>query len=164
MAGPLELRQKQRAVIEFRVAEEETPVNIHQQLQNVFEDNTLDYSNVCRWVHRLKDRKVGTVSVADKPHSGHPSASMNPANKAKTDALIREDSISITLDELAENLEVSHGSAYNIVESLGFSKVYVRWVPRELITECKTDRVNVCTEVLKQSQRNNILLSKACTR
>uniref|UniRef100_A0A0L8HW53 Mos1 transposase HTH domain-containing protein n=1 Tax=Octopus bimaculoides TaxID=37653 RepID=A0A0L8HW53_OCTBM len=53
-----ELHQKQRAVIEFLVAEGETPVNIHRRLKNVFEDNTLDYSNVCRWVRRLKDEKV----------------------------------------------------------------------------------------------------------
>ena len=122
MAAPLEFRQKQRAVIEFLVAEGETPVNIHRRLQNVFEDNTLDYSNVCRWVRRLNDEKVETVSVTDKPRSGRPSSSVNPASKAKADALIREDR-RITLDELAENLAMSHGSAYNIVESLGFSKV-----------------------------------------
>uniref|UniRef100_A0A0L8FPW5 Mos1 transposase HTH domain-containing protein n=1 Tax=Octopus bimaculoides TaxID=37653 RepID=A0A0L8FPW5_OCTBM len=69
MGAPLELCQKQRAVIEFLVAEGETPVNIHRRLQNVFED----HSNVCRWVRRLKDEKVGTVSVADKPRSGRPS-------------------------------------------------------------------------------------------
>ncbi|CAI9716885.1 Hypothetical predicted protein [Octopus vulgaris] len=106
-----------------------------------FGDNTLDYSNVCRWVRRLKDEKVETVSVADKPRSGRPSASVNPANKTKADALIREGR-RLTLDELAENLEVSHGSAYNIVESLGFSKVCARWVPRELTTERKTDKGN----------------------
>ncbi|XP_014773414.1 uncharacterized protein LOC106871457 [Octopus bimaculoides] len=122
MAGHLELRSKQRAVIEFLVAEGDNPVNIHRRLQHVFEDNTLDYSNVCRFNRPLKDKKVGTVSVADKPHSGWPSPSENPANKAKADALIREDR-RITLDELAENLEVSHGSAYNLVESFGFSKV-----------------------------------------
>eukprot|EP00106_Octopus_bimaculoides_P001030 XP_014768472.1 PREDICTED: uncharacterized protein LOC106867913 [Octopus bimaculoides] len=135
MTSPLELCQKQRAVIEFLVAEGETPVNIHRRLQNVFEDNTLDYSNVCRWVRRLKDEKVGTVSVADNPRSGRPagraSTSVNPVNKAKADVLIREDR-RLTLDELAENHEVSHGSAYNIVESLGFSKVCACWVLREL--------------------------------
>ncbi|CAI9737661.1 Hypothetical predicted protein [Octopus vulgaris] len=106
------------------------------------------------WVHRLKDENVGTVSVANKLRSGRPSSSVNPANKAKADALIREDRC-ITLDELAENFEVSHGSAYNIVKSLGFSKVCARWVLRELTTEHKTDRVNACTELLEQSQRDN---------
>ena len=66
MAAPLELRQKQRAVIEFLVAEGETPVNIHRRLQNVYRDNILDYSNVCMWVSCLKDEKVGSTSIADK--------------------------------------------------------------------------------------------------
>ena len=54
-------------------------------------ENTLDYSNVRRWVCRLNDEKVGTASVADKPRSGRPSSSVNPANKAKVDPLIIED-------------------------------------------------------------------------
>ncbi|CAI9731454.1 Hypothetical predicted protein [Octopus vulgaris] len=60
---------------------------------------------------------MGTVSAADKPPSCRPSTSVNPANKAK-----KEDR-RITLDKLEENLEVSHGSAYSIVEPLGFSKL-----------------------------------------
>ncbi|XP_014774694.1 uncharacterized protein LOC106872283 [Octopus bimaculoides] len=149
MAAPLELHQKQRAVIDFLVAEGEIPVNIHRWLQNVFEDNTLDYSNVCRWVCHLKDEKVGTVSVADKPRSGQLPASVNPANKAKADALIREDRHT-TLDELAENLEASHGSAYNIVESLGFSKSVC-----PLGTKRADYQTQACTKLLIQSQRDN---------
>ena len=149
MAAPLELHQKQRAVIEFLVAEGETPVNIHRRFQNACKENTLDYSNVRRWVCRLNDGKLGTASVVDKPRSGRPSSSVNPANRAKADALIREDRRT-TVDEQAENLGVSHGSAYKTVESLGFSKVCARWVPRELTTERKIDRVNACTEHLEQ--------------
>ena len=49
-------------------------MNIHKRLQNVCKENTLHYSNVCRWVCRLNDEKVGTASVSDKPHSGQPSS------------------------------------------------------------------------------------------
>ena len=54
MAAPLEACQKQRAVIEFLVAEGETPLRIHNWLKNVYKDNTIDYSNVKRWVQRFK--------------------------------------------------------------------------------------------------------------
>ena len=162
MAAPMELRQKQRAVIEFLVAEGESPVNIHRHLQNVYRDNTLDYSNVCRWVRRLKDEQVGSASIADKPHTGRPSSSVNPANEAKADALIREDR-RITLDELAENIEVSHGSAHNIVKSLGFSKVCAHWVPRQLTTEHKIDRIDACTDLLEQSQRDKTFFQRLIT-
>ena len=149
MAAPLELHQKQRAVTEFLLAEGETPVNIHTRLQNVYKENTLNYSNVRRWVCGLNDEKVGTASAADKIRSGRPSSSVIPANKAKAGALIREDRRT-TLDELAEKVGVSHGSAYSIVESLGLSKVCARWVATELTTERKTDMVNACTVLLEQ--------------
>ena len=83
---------------------------------------------------------------------------MNSANKAKADALITEDRRT-TLDGLAENLGVSHGSAYNIVESLSFSKVCALWVPRELTTERKTDRVYAFTELLEQLRFSAFRLS-----
>ena len=54
MAAPFEARQKQRAVIEFLVAEGETSLKIHNRLKNVYKDNTIDYSNVKRWVQRFK--------------------------------------------------------------------------------------------------------------
>ena len=46
MAASFEARQKQRAVIEFLVAEGETSLKIHNRLKNVYKDNTIDYSNV----------------------------------------------------------------------------------------------------------------------
>ena len=49
MAALQEVRQKQRAVIEFLVAEGETPLNIHKRLQNVYGDCAIDYSTVKRW-------------------------------------------------------------------------------------------------------------------
>ena len=59
---------------------------------------------------------MGTASLADKSCAGHPSTSVNPDNKAKTNVLIRADR-RITLDELASEPGVNHGSAHNIVES-----------------------------------------------
>ena len=86
--------------------------------------NIHNHSNVRWWVCCLYDEKAGTKSIADKLRSGCSFSSVNPVNKAKADTPIKEDRRT-TLDELAENLGVIHGSAYNIVESLGFSKVCV---------------------------------------
>ena len=54
MAAPFEAHQKQRAVTEFLVAEGETSLKIHNRLKNVYKDNTIDYSDVKRWVQRFK--------------------------------------------------------------------------------------------------------------
>ncbi|XP_057693218.1 zinc finger protein 771-like isoform X2 [Corythoichthys intestinalis] len=50
-----EARRKQRAVIEFLVAEGETPLRIQNRLENVYKDDTIDYSTVKRWVQRFKN-------------------------------------------------------------------------------------------------------------
>ena len=49
MATLLEVCMKQRAVVEFLVAKGKTLINIHNRLQTVHKDETLDYSNVWRW-------------------------------------------------------------------------------------------------------------------
>ena len=153
MAAPLEARQKQRAVIEFLVAEGETSLRIHNRLRNVYKDNTIDYNNVKRWVQRFKKstedhEEVVKVSIADKPRSGCPSTSVNPDNKTYADKLIRTDR-RITVEELASKLDVSIGSAHSIVASLGYSKVCARWVPRQLTEDHKTERVRCCTQLLE---------------
>ena len=73
MAALQEVHQKQRAVIEFLVAEGETPLNIHKRLQNVYGDCAIDYSTVKRWVRWVKEsEEVGKASVVDFPRSGRP--------------------------------------------------------------------------------------------
>ena len=61
------------------------------------------------------------VSLQDRPRSGRPS-SANPGNNDKVEKLIRDDH-RITIDDIAERVGVSHESAVNIVNELGFAKV-----------------------------------------
>lgn len=164
MAASLEIRMKQRAVIEFLVAEGETPANIHKRLHAVYKDETLDYSNVWRWSQRLMENspELGNASIRDLPRVGRPSTSLNPVNKTKADALIRGDR-RITIDELASELGLSHGSACNIVASLGFSKVCARWVPRLLTDEHKAERVTCCIELRELSESDNTFFDRVIT-
>ena len=127
MAAPLEIRIKQKAVIEFLVAEGKTPVNIHKRLQSVWYDGALDYSNVRRWACRLakdsdESQQFGYASLKDKFRTGRPSTSVNLDNKANANKLISEGRC-ITLDELASELGVSHGNAYHLVVSWLFTSV-----------------------------------------
>ena len=167
MAAPLEARQKQRAVIEFLVAEGETPLRIHNRLKNVYKDNTIDYSNVKRWVQRFKKstedhEEVGKVSIADKPRSGRPSTSVNPDNKTYADESIRTDRRS-TVEELASKLDVSIGSAHSVVASLGYSKVCARWVPRQLTEDHKIEKVRCCTQLLEHHHGDPTFLERIIT-
>lgn len=59
------------------------------------------------------------------PRSDRPSTSADPANKEKTDALIKVER-HITIDGLASDLRFGHYNARNIIESLEYSKVCAR--------------------------------------
>ena len=109
-----------------------------------------------------ESQELGNTSLRDKPRAGHPSTSVNPANKTKADTLIRADR-RITTDELASVLGVSHGSAHNIVESLEYSKVCAHWVPRQLTDEHKAERVNCSTELRELSERDNEFFGRLIT-
>ena len=124
MTSSLDVRQKQRAVIEFLVSEREPPKQIFKRLVNVYGDASLAYSTVKKWVSRIKHEEddPSLSSLQDRPRSGRPSSAVNPGNNDKVEKLIRDDR-RITIDDIAERVGVSHGSAVNIVNELGFKKV-----------------------------------------
>ena len=56
----IEVRIRQRSVIEFLTAEGEMPIRIHERLKNVYGDATVDVSTVTRRfvpVKKLKDKQ-----------------------------------------------------------------------------------------------------------
>jgi len=55
----------------------------------------------------------------------------------------------VTIDEVANHFEISHGSAYDIIHNwLGFRKVCAKWVPKELTEEQKNNLVAICQRLL----------------
>lgn len=138
-------RLKQRAVIEFLTKEGCTAVEIHVRLQNVYGDSVIDISNVRRWVRRFRE---GETEVNDKARSGRPSSAVNPENREQVDGLIRGNR-RITIAEVAEELQVSYGSAQAMLVDMGYRKVCAKWVPKQLTPDLKNRRVEVCTELLE---------------
>ena len=69
---------------------------------------------------------------------------VNPGNSARAKELIQDD-CRITIDDIAEHLGISHGSAMKIVGELGFAKICARLVPRQLTDTHK----QACFELLE---------------
>jgi hypothetical protein len=53
MAGDIDVRFKQRCVIEFLNGEHTAPIEIHQRLKNFYGEQTVDISAVRCWVWRV---------------------------------------------------------------------------------------------------------------
>jgi len=58
-------RYKQRAVIEFFVAEKESVENIHKRMCAVYGSCAVDRSTVVRWVRRVKASESGETELHD---------------------------------------------------------------------------------------------------
>ena len=87
----------------------------------------------------------GRTSVTDAECSGRPATATTTRNKERTLELIHENR-RITVEEVAGRLNVSVGSAYSLIhDSLKFSKVCSRWVPKELTEKRKRKRLDVCS-------------------
>jgi hypothetical protein len=65
MASDSEARHKQRAVIEFLMAEEETVGNIHKSLKNVYGYCTVNRSTVGCWAKCVRSSERGNTNLDD---------------------------------------------------------------------------------------------------
>ena len=86
-----------------------------------------------RWVKQINDGQdvLAESDLCNRPRSGRSSSVHNSASIDQVDALIKGNR-RITINEFAESLGVSAGSAVKIMDTLGYSKVCARWVPRQL--------------------------------
>ena len=133
MIAPKQSWQKQRVVIEFLLSERETAQNISRILKQVYSDDAIDYSTVTRWVKQINDglEEPAESNLCNRSRSSRPSFADSFANIDQADVLIKINR-RITINELAESLGVSAGNAVKIMDALGYLKVCVRWVPRQL--------------------------------
>ena len=82
--------------------------------------------------------------------AGRPST-FTSEEKTQQAQQMRLANLRITIDELAQSLQISHGSAQEIIhEILGYRKVSARWAPRQLTEEHKRRRVEICQTLLNR--------------
>jgi len=146
MASDMEVRMKERRVIEFLHAEKIAPNDIHRRLLNVYGYQTVDVSTVRRWVACFSS---GDSDVKDKPRSGRPCTAVTPRNEERLDQLIHVNR-RITTRELFTELNIGCNALEAMVATLEYRKVCARWVPRMLTQEHEEHRMQVCQDLLNQ--------------
>jgi [histone H3]-lysine36 N-dimethyltransferase SETMAR len=140
----------QRIIIKFLTNEGIPPSQILTRLRSQFGEKCLTVRSVYAWAKSFKD---GRETVENQSHPRRPTTSCTSDNIARVDELIRADR-RVTVRDVAEELEISVGSAENIVRNvLKYSKVSARWVPRLLQEEHKAARVTVAACLLERFQR-----------
>ena len=99
----------------------------------------------------------------DKQRDGRPVEASTDANVVRTQQLLEEDN-RVTIDELAEIVDVSHGSMYTILkDKLGKSKKCAKWVPHFLTDEQKHLSIQICQANLHRHQEDPNFLNHIVT-
>lgn len=147
MAAPLSVctKEEQRGVIRFLWSEGVPGAEIHRRLSAQYGDSALPRRSVYEWIKKFQH---GRTSLKDEERAGRPSTSITDSNVEDARAMILENR-RVTIDEMANHFEISHGSAYDIIHNrLGFRRVCARWVPKELTEEHRNNRVAICQRLL----------------
>jgi histone-lysine N-methyltransferase SETMAR len=140
-------REELRGYIRLRTLLGIRPVDIHGELQEACGDSAPSYTTVQTWASRFKE---GRSSVEDDPRSGRPSSSVTGNTSATVRELINKDPF-LTLDEVAEAVGISHGSAYRLLhDELGMRKLCSRWIPHLLTEAQKEERVETAKGLLNR--------------
>ena len=110
----IDVRIRQRSVIEFLNAEGESPIRIHERLKNVYGDATVYVSTVRRWVRRCNETERQTT-LADEKRSGRLVTAVTPHNTQRVDELIRDDRRKKT-EELCHIISISKGNVMTVIQ------------------------------------------------
>ncbi|PNF14306.1 hypothetical protein B7P43_G06790 [Cryptotermes secundus] len=105
-------------------------------------------SSVSRWVKHFKD---GNTSIEDEPRSDRPRTASTERNTERVDEIIQDDR-RMTVEKIAQKLGIGHSAIQEMIESLGYRKVCVRWVPRLFAEDHKSQRKAITSELLQRYQ------------
>ena len=113
-------REEQRAVVRFLWSEGSSGTKIHQRLLAQYGDNALSKTTVYEWIEKFK---TGRTSVKHAEGAERPSTSTSEEKIEQAQQMILANR-RITIDEVAQSLQISFGSAQEIIhEILGYNKV-----------------------------------------
>ena len=129
-----------RSVIKFLVFKKTPPAEIMAQLQEVYRENTPSRATVYYWI---KEFKSGRNSVFDDNSKGGRPVEICEEKETQCAALVSENS-HIRIDELADLLNVSHGTVCKFLSNLGIRKLCSRFVPKFITREMADVRVSAC--------------------
>lgn len=129
-------------------------------MKTMFGRNNVRADSTIRQWHR-DFRDGNRVDTADhySQCSGRPPTVNTDENEEIVDILMSE-TRSWTLDALAEVMNISHGSVYNILHRKGYKKLAAMWLPHDLTCGQKEKRVEACQKNLDNFRQNASMLGR----
>ena len=155
-------RQKfeQRCAIKFCVKLGDSATVTYEKLQRTYEEHSLSRAQVFRWYKYFLE---GREQVEDKPRAGRPSTSKLDNNVERVRSLVRPDH-RLTLIMISSELNLNQFTVHQILtQDLDMRKVCAKMVPKNLTTEQKASRRDVCLDLLDRLEREPEFFSRVIT-
>ena len=142
-------REEQIAYIKVEARRGKSASEILKALEEVHSGSILGYSTIKRWVREFN----GRIVISNK-HLCERTLSATNEENVKNVAKLLEADRRFTCEEIAYELDISHGSAYCILtERLQMRKVAARWVPPMLSETEKHQRVKIARSLLHTKKK-----------
>jgi len=115
---------------------------------------------VCRW---QKSFLEGREQVEEKPRAGRPSTLKTDDNVERVRSLLRSD-YRLTLRMISSEINLNQFTVHQILtQDLGMRKVCAKMVPKNLTTERKANRRDMCLDLLDRFERETEFFSRVIT-
>jgi transposase len=139
-----------RSVIRFLTLEGNTPINIYRRMVKLYGNSCPSYSTIKLWAAEVKR---GRNHIKDSQRSGRPKTVTSETINSIYSQITSDRRISVRV--IAECLNISHMYVLNSIhDELGMKKYCSCWVPKELRTHEKLNRVQAATEFLIKFKHN----------
>ncbi|CAF2708911.1 unnamed protein product [Rotaria sp. Silwood2] len=138
-----------RFYIKVRTALNIQPTIIHDELCTVFGDEAPSFRTVAKWSKYFRE---GREEIKDETRSGRPITTTTSENIEEVQSLVQsiiDDNPYITIEELQEQIDLSHGTIQRIIsDHLDLRKITARYVSKQLTDFQRAERVRICQENL----------------
>ena len=149
MTSSMDLRLKQRAVIEFLTTEGCRHIEIYSRMKAVYGE----MCTVRRWIRRSREENPSESTVHDQARTGRPLSASDSKHQSRVDQWIRENRRVKQID-ISIEIGISQERVHHVFTNLlGYKKVSARWVPRMLTPHMKLQRVQICRELWQNLMR-----------
>jgi len=148
---------EQRWAIKFCVRLGKSATVTYEKLQRAYGEHSLSRSQVFRW---HKSFLEGREQVEDKPRAGRLSTSKTEDNVERVRSFVRSDH-RFTLRMISSELNLNRFTFHQILtQDLNMRSVRAKMVPKNLKTDQKANRRDVCLDLLDHLERARILQSR----
>ncbi len=135
-----------RTIFCYPVMKGKSPVMIFNEVKTIYSDKVMNCTNVHKWYCEFKN---GRTSLHDDQRNKRPSV-VTDKLEGKFDNAVPDDH-RLTLDKLSAMFpEIYRSLVYETIkETLGYRKLSVRWVPKQLTEQHRLNRMQSSKEVLE---------------